>query len=97
MIPIEIVIPFFTASLLLGLSPGPDNIFVLTQSALHGKLAGIIVMLGLCTGLMVHSSAVALSVALIFQTSTFAFSILKFLGACYLVYLAVVPKNCTMC
>ncbi len=88
MIPIETLITFFTASVLLGLAPGPDNIFVLTQSALRGKSAGIVVMLGLCTGLIVHSTAVALGVAVIFQTSAMAFSILKFIGAGYLAYLA---------
>jgi len=45
-------------------------------------------MLGLCTGLIVHSIAVALGVAVIFQTSAIAFSVLKFFGAGYLVYLA---------
>ena len=88
MLPIETLVTFFTASIILGLAPGPDNIFVLTQSALRGKGAGIIVMLGLCTGLIVHSIAVAFGVAVIFQTSAVAFSILKFVGAGYLVYLA---------
>lgn len=88
MIPIEVMITFLTASILLALAPGPDNIFVLTQSALRGRLAGIVVMFGLCTGLIVHTSAVALGVAVIFQTSVVAFSILKFIGAGYLLYLA---------
>ncbi|MCK4502861.1 MAG: LysE family translocator [Desulfuromonadales bacterium] len=88
MLPIETLITFFTASILLGLAPGPDNIFVLTQSAMRGRSAGIIVMFGLCTGLIVHSVAVAFGVAVIFQTSAIAFSILKFVGAGYLVYLA---------
>ncbi|MCP4367592.1 MAG: LysE family translocator [Deltaproteobacteria bacterium] len=88
MLSIETLITFFTASILLGLAPGPDNIFVLTQSALHGRCAGIVVMLGLCTGLIVHSMAVAMGVAVIFQTSAVAFSALKFIGACYLAYLA---------
>jgi len=88
MISIETLITFFTASILLGVAPGPDNIFVLTQSALRGRSAGIVVMLGLCTGLIVHSGAVALGVAVIFQTSAVAFSALKFIGAGYLVYLA---------
>ena len=88
MIPIETFITFFTASILLALAPGPDNIFVLTQSALRGRSAGLAVMLGLCTGLIVHSSAVAFGVAVIFQTSIVAFSILKFIGAGYLLYLA---------
>ena len=88
MIPLETQITFFTASILLALAPGPDNIFVLTQSAIRGRSAGIVVMLGLCTGLIVHSSAVALGVAVIFQTSAAAFSALKFIGAGYLIYLA---------
>ena len=88
MIPIGTLATFFTASVILALAPGPDNIFVLTQSALYGKLSGICVMLGLCTGLLVHTTAVAFGVAAIFQVSTIAFIILKLVGACYLVYLA---------
>ncbi len=88
MIPIDILITFFAASALLALSPGPDNIFVLTQSALSGKLAGIVVTIGLCTGLIVHTLAVAFGVAVIFQASAIAFTILKICGAGYLLYLA---------
>ena len=88
MIPNDVLLTFISASFLLALAPGPDNIFVLTQSALRGKSAGIAVMLGLCTGLIGHSTAVALGVAVIFQTSALAFSMLKFIGAGYLVYLA---------
>ena len=51
MIPPEVVLLFFGASVVLGLAPGPDNIFVLTQSALYGRLAGFVVTAGLCTGL----------------------------------------------
>ncbi|MBW2636899.1 MAG: LysE family translocator, partial [Deltaproteobacteria bacterium] len=88
MLSIETLITFFTASILLGLAPGPDNIFVLTQSALHGRGSGLTVMLGLCTGLIVHTLAVALGVAIIFQTSAIAFTALKFIGAGYLLYLS---------
>ena len=88
MLSIETLVTFFTASILLGLAPGPDNIFVLTQSALRGRGAGLLVMLGLCTGLIVHTIAVALGVAIILQTSAIAFSALKFIGAGYLIYLA---------
>ena len=76
------------ASVLLGLAPGPDNIFVLTQSALHGHRAGIYVTFGLCSGLIVHTTAVALGVAVLFQTSIVAFTLLKVVGAIYLLYLA---------
>jgi threonine/homoserine/homoserine lactone efflux protein len=87
MISIETSLAFFTAAVVLALAPGPDNIFVLTQSALRGRIAGLAVTFGLCTGLIVHSSAVALGIAVIFQTSAMAFTILKFIGAAYLLYL----------
>jgi len=79
---------FASASLLLALAPGPDNLFVLTQSAIKGRLVGIVVTLGLCTGLIVHTGAVVLGVAAIFQASALAFNLLKFAGAAYLLYLA---------
>ena len=88
MLPLEIIMTFFTASVLLGMAPGPDNIFVLTQSALRGRGAGLAVVLGLCTGLILHTMAVALGVAVIFQTSAVAFTVLKFFGVGYLLYLA---------
>jgi len=88
MLPIEVLIAFFSASLLLALVPGPDNIFVLTQSIIQGKKSGMIVVLGLCTGLIFHTLAVTFGVAVIFQTSVFAFTLLKVAGAIYLLYLA---------
>ncbi len=87
-IPMETVATFFAASVILALAPGPDNIFVLTQSALHGKISGLWVTLGLCTGLVVHTTAVVLGVAVIFQVSAVAFTLLKVVGAGYLLYLA---------
>src|SRR5262245_10482395 len=87
-IPFEIIVTFIGAATLLAWVPGPDNLFVLTQSALHGSKIGIFVTLGLCTGLIVHSVAVSLGVAAIFQTSQLAFTALKVIGAGYLLYLA---------
>ena len=88
MVSVETLFTFSTASVLLALAPGPDNIFVLTQSSVFGRRAGFRVTLGLCTGLIVHSTAVALGVAVIFQKSAAAFAALKYIGAGYLVYLA---------
>ncbi len=88
MLSIESLMAFTFASVLLAIVPGPDNIFVLTQSAIYGRRSGIWVTLGLCTGLVVHTTAVALGVAAIFQASEVAFSVLKYLGAAYLLYLA---------
>lgn len=88
MIPPDVLLTYFAACLILAVTPGPDNIFVLTQAALRGKKAGILVVLGLCTGLVVHTTAVSLGVAVIFQTSALAFTLLKLAGAGYLIYLA---------
>lgn len=87
MLSTEAFTTFFLASTLLAIAPGPDNVFVLTQSALHGKISGLVVMLGLCTELFVHTGAVAFGVAVIFQASAFAFTALKVVGASYLLYL----------
>ncbi|WP_305044226.1 LysE family translocator [Geoalkalibacter sp.] len=89
MIPLDALSAFFAASLVLGLAPGPDNLFVLTQSALHGKGAGLSVTLGLCTGLVAHTLAVALGIAVVFQVSTLAFTALKLVGAAYLLCLGI--------
>jgi len=84
----ENLIAFAIASTLLSLAPGPDNIFVLSQSALYGRRSGILITLGLCTGLLVHTSAVALGVAAIFAVSATAFTAVKLVGAGYLLWLA---------
>ncbi len=88
MLDLQTILTFFTASVLLALAPGPDNIFVLTQSAAHGKGAGIATTLGLLTGVLVHTCAVAFGIAAIFQTSEAAFAMLKYIGSAYLLYLA---------
>lgn len=82
------IVTFFGLALLLGFTPGPDNIFVLLQSAAHGRRAGIYVVLGLCTGLVFHTAAVALGLAAVFAASALAFVALKLVGAGYLAYLA---------
>lgn len=88
MIPLDVLAVFAGASVALAIAPGPDNLFVLTQAALHGRKAGLLVTLGLCTGLLVHIAAVALGVAALLKTSVVAFTVLKLAGAAYLLYLA---------
>jgi len=83
----ETIIAFVTASIVLSLVPGPDNIFVMTNSALKGWKVGFYITIGLCTGLIGHTILVAIGVSVIFQTSLLAFNGLKIIGACYLVYL----------
>ena len=85
----DVLLLFIPASIALALAPGPDNLFVLSQSALYGSRSGLLVTLGLCTGLLLHIAVATLGVAAIFQTSQLAFNLLKAVGAAYLVFLAV--------
>ncbi len=82
------LIAFFGVSLLLAITPGPDNLFVMIQSAQRGWRVGLAVVLGLCAGLVVHTAAVALGLATLFAASAASFTMLKFLGAAYLTWLA---------
>ena len=84
----EVLITFFGVALLLGLSPGPDNLFVLVQSAQRGWRVGLCVVLGLCIGVVGHTTAVALGLAAVVAASPMLFTALKLCGAAYLAYMA---------
>ncbi len=88
MIDSTLLLTFFLTSVILALSPGPDNLFVMAQSAQNGRRAGLSVTFGLATGLAVHTVAVALGLAALIHSSALAFSILKYIGAAYLICLA---------
>lgn len=79
---------FLGAAIFLTLMPGPDIIFVIAQSISQNKKAGIFTAFGLCTGLLVHISAATLGISAIIYQSSLAFSIVKYTGAAYLLYLA---------
>ncbi len=80
---------FVSAAVLLTLMPGPDILFVITQSITRGRKSGIVFAAGLCTGLIVHVTAVCLGVSVLLRSSPFAFTLLKFAGAAYLFYLGI--------
>ncbi len=79
---------FIITSFLLCLSPGPDNIYILSQSITKGKKAAIVTTLGLCTGIIIHTMAVTFGIAMIFKTSEIVFNFVKFIGVTYLLYIA---------
>jgi threonine/homoserine/homoserine lactone efflux protein len=83
------LLPFIGASVLLTLMPGPDIIFVILLSITNGWRHGVVTALGLCTGLIAHTAAATLGVALLFSQSETAFLVLKFSGAAYLIYLGI--------
>ncbi|MFW7340606.1 LysE family translocator [Pollutimonas sp. H1-120] len=88
MLTYDVALSFFGIAVLLALAPGPDNLFVLMQSAMWGRRSGMLVVLGLCTGLIGHTLAVAVGLAAVFAASEAAFTALKLAGAIYLLYLA---------
>ena len=83
-----LVLSFIGASIILSLIPGPDNIFVLTESLTKGQRNGIAISIGLSLGVLIHTLAAATGLSIIIQKSAVAFSVIKYFGAAYLLYLA---------
>ncbi len=92
------MISFFFIALLLALSPGPDNMYIITQSMQRGKAAGFVLTAGLCSGLVIHTLGAAFGISALFLASPGALLALKVFGASYLLYLAYLlagakPRN----
>ncbi|WP_347484727.1 LysE family translocator [Vandammella animalimorsus] len=85
---LDTLLQFFGLTVLLALSPGPDNLFVLMQSIQHGWRTGLLVVLGLCLGVCLHTLAVAMGLAALLAASPQLLTLLKLLGAAYLLWLA---------
>jgi len=80
---------FFTAAVLLNLSPGPDMAFILAQTAKRGVQHGFSAMFGIWTGAFIHVIFAALGLSAILATSAIAFSAVKWAGAAYLIWLGI--------
>ena len=80
---------FIAAGLLLNLTPGPDVLYIVTNALRSGARAGMVAALGITAGCFVHIFAAALGVSALMAASTTAFSLLKWAGAAYLVYLGL--------
>ncbi len=76
--------------MLLTIMPGPDIIYVLVQSITNGKKHGVVTAMGLVSGILIHTSLVAFGVSAILKQSELLFTSIKILGACYLIYLAII-------
>ncbi len=85
---IETLLSFSIATLALAISPGPDNIYVLTQSLVNGIKSGIATTAGLISGCIVHTTLLAFGISAIITASEEIFYGIKVLGACYMLYLA---------
>ena len=80
---------FIVAGLILNITPGVDLLYITNRSAVQGKKAGVVAALGIGAGCMVHVFAAAFGLSVILLSSAVIFSIIKYLGAAYLIYLGV--------
>jgi RhtB (resistance to homoserine/threonine) family protein len=82
--------PFFVAAVfLLNVTPGPDTAYIVGRSVAQGRGAGLMSALGICTGCCVHTIACAFGLTAVLAASATAFTVIKFAGAIYLIYLGV--------
>lgn len=80
---------FAAVSWALIFTPGLDMIYVITHGMAHGRKAGVLSAVGVIGGILIHTTAAALGITLIFQASAFAFLIVQYLGAIYLINIGV--------
>lgn len=83
------LLPFIGVAIAVVVIPGPDMALVARNVFRHGRAAGYATSLGICTGILGWAIAAALGIATILATSSLAFTILKFAGAAYLIYLGI--------
>lgn len=84
----NLLLAFAGTSLLLIIMPGPDNIYVLLESITNGKRNGVLISVGLVTGVLVHTIIASTGLSIIISQSDLLFDIIKYCGAAYLFYLA---------
>lgn len=87
MFPFEILIAYLAAVFVIVLAPGPDNILAMSRGLSQGRIAAALSSVGAGLGIMLHTVAVTLGLALVLQTSALAFWTVKLVGAAYLVWL----------
>lgn len=80
---------FLLATITLNLTPGPDILYIATRSVSQGRKADIVSALGISVGCIGHTIAAALGLSALIMISTLAYSILKYAGAAYLIYLGI--------
>ena len=80
---------FLVAAISLNLLPGADTLYIIARSIAQGRKAGVVSVLGINTGLFLHTTTAALGLSAILATSAMAFTIVKWIGAVYLIYLGI--------
>ncbi|HJZ70325.1 MAG TPA: LysE family translocator [Vicinamibacterales bacterium] len=83
------LVVFVGASIALLLTPGPAVLYIVTRSVAQGRLVGLVSVLGICTGTMVHVVAATLGLSALLVSSALAFAAVKYVGAVYLIVLGI--------
>ena len=89
MFPIPNFYLFLSASIMINLAPGPDMLYTAARSLSQGTKAGVLSAVGICAGCLFHISAAVFGLSAIIESSVLVFSIIKFAGAAYLIYLGL--------
>ncbi len=79
---------FGLASLALTATPGPDMLLIAARSAAQGRMAGLVTYLGVAAGSITHALALALGLSQLFLAVPYAYDIVRYIGAAYLLFLA---------
>ena len=80
---------FIVASVVLLLTPGPAVLFIVARSLEQGRAAGLVSVLGIHLGTIVHITAAAVGLSALLVSSALAFAIVKYLGAAYLIWIGI--------
>lgn len=80
---------FIGAILALSALPGPDMMYIVGRSMTHGRKAGAISVLGVTTAVLIHTLAVALGLSALLTAVPKAYTAIRIVGACYLIYLGI--------
>ena len=86
---LEVLLAFTAAALVMNISPGPSNLYVMARSIAQGTEGGLVAAAGLAVGSLVHVLATVLGLSAVFNASPLLYTVVKVLGAAYLIYLGI--------
>ncbi|BES70545.1 LysE family translocator [Marinobacter nanhaiticus D15-8W] len=80
---------FLSASFVLWVTPGPDTVYILARTTTQGRLSGVVSVLGIGSGVLAHTLLASIGLSTLLATSAAAFTVVKCIGAAYLIYLGI--------
>src|SRR4051812_41460271 len=78
---------FVVSGIVLNITPGPDTLYIVGRSIAQGRRAGMLSVLGISSGVMIHTTAAAVGLSTLLASSATAFTVIRYAGAAYLIYL----------